>query len=77
MASNPANYIDPEGVDGIVVDYHGYPVNPGYGFNLPLGHGGVIAVAPNTGTTTYFEYGRYGGDFGQLPPQVVPDLSAL
>jgi len=72
--NNPVNWIDPLGFDGIYVSYRGYPVNTGYGFNLPLGHGAVIAVDPQTGTTMYFEYGRYNGNFGRVKQRVTPDV---
>jgi RHS repeat-associated protein len=72
--NRPALLIDPLGLDGIYVSYRGYPVNTGYGFKLPLGHAAVIAVDPETGTTKYYEYGRYGGDFGKVRNQWVPDL---
>jgi len=68
------NKIDPLGLDGIYISYRGYPVNTGYGFTMPLGHGAVIAVDPTTGSTRYFEYGRYGGDFGKVREQWVPDV---
>lgn len=74
VGNNPVNFIDPLGLDGIYVGYSGYPVNTGYGFTLPLGHGAVIAVDQKTGTTKYFEYGRYDSNFGQVKQRIVPDL---
>jgi RHS repeat-associated protein len=56
---NPLSYSDPLGLDSIYVEYRNYPVDTGYGFHLPLGHAGVVAVDPKTGKTTYYEYGRY------------------
>ncbi len=72
--NNPYKYIDPDGRDAILVKYVGYQVNTGYGFRLPLGHSAVIAVNPDTGSTKYFEYGRYGGDFGKVQNPEVPNL---
>jgi RHS repeat-associated protein len=57
--NDPLDEVDPSGEDGIAINYDWYPVNTGMGFNLPLGHGAVIAVDPQSGQTTYFQYGRY------------------
>ena len=59
MGNNPLNRIDPLGLDAIDVRYDYYPVNTGYGFDLPLGHGAVVTIDPATGTTRYYEFGRY------------------
>jgi len=74
VGNNALQWIDPSGQDAIVVNYRGYPVNTGYGFTLPLGHGAVIAVEPDTGTTKYYEYGRYDSDFGQVKQRPVPNV---
>ena len=74
VANDPVNWVDPEGLDGIFVHYDGYSVNTGLGFNLPLGHAGAVAVDPKTGTTRYYEYGRYESDFGQIKRRSIPDL---
>jgi RHS repeat-associated protein len=84
--NNPALKIDPTGWDGIVINYDYYPVTASEGFHIPicncdtgkikapLGHGAAIAVDPKTGKTTYFEYGRYGGDFGKVRGQYTPSV---
>jgi RHS repeat-associated protein len=77
VSNDPINRIDPRGLDGIYINYNWYPVNTGYGFSLPLGHGAVIAVNPDTGTTKYFEYGRYDSNFGQVKQRTVPDLDMV
>jgi len=73
--NNPYRYVDLDGRDAILVKYVGYQVNTGLGFKLPLGHWAVIAVNPDTGLTKYYEYGRYGSDFGKVQNQWVPDLT--
>jgi RHS repeat-associated protein len=84
--NNPALKIDPTGYDGIVINYNYYPVTVSQGFHIPicncntgkikapLGHGAAIAVDPKTGQTTYFEYGRYDSDFGNVRQMPVPNL---
>ncbi|MDZ4153041.1 RHS repeat-associated core domain-containing protein [Methylicorpusculum sp.] len=75
VSNNPLNLIDPNGLAGIYVNYPNYPITvPGTEAQLPLGHAAVIAVDDNTGTTKYFEYGRYDSDFGQVKQRTVPDL---
>jgi RHS repeat-associated protein len=59
--NNPVNLIDPLGLDAIYINYDHYPVKTPIG-KLPLGHGGVVAVDPKTGTTKYYEFGRYYGN---------------
>ena len=61
---NPTNRVDPSGEDAIYIQYRNYMVDTGFGFDMPFGHAAVIAVDPKTGETKYFEYGRYGGDYG-------------
>jgi len=84
--NNPALKIDPTGYDGIVINYDYYPVTVSEGFHIPicdcetgkikapLGHGAAVAVDPKTGQTTYFEYGRYDSDFGNVRQMPVPNL---
>ena len=74
---NPISWKDPIGLDAIYVSYKGYPVPTPLGFDAPLGHAAVIAIDPKTGTTKYFEYGRYGGDFGSVrgpADRPIPDV---
>jgi RHS repeat-associated protein len=73
--TNPTNLADPSGEAGIYISYPNYPITiPGTNIKWPLGHAAVIAVDDQTGRTTYFEYGRYDSDFGQVKRRVVPDL---
>jgi uncharacterized protein RhaS with RHS repeats len=79
--NNPSWKIDPSGFDGIVINYDYYPVTVAESLpfcncklKVPLGHGGAIAVNPKTGRTTYFEYGRYDSDFGNVRQMPVPNV---
>lgn len=75
VGGNPVSFNDPAGLAGIYVDYPDYPITiPGTKTKLELGHAAVIAVDEKTGTTKYFEYGRYDSDFGQVKQRVVPNL---
>ncbi|HTR60469.1 MAG TPA: hypothetical protein VMH37_02130 [Candidatus Binataceae bacterium] len=62
--------------DGYVyeIDYLHYPVSTGYGFTLPFGHAGVLAIDPS-GITKYFEYGRYVTNFGQVEKRRIPNVT--
>ncbi len=42
---------------------------------LGLGHAGVAFYNGETGQVAYYEYGRYGGDFGAVRPVSMPNLS--
>jgi len=59
VRANPQNLVDPTGLDAIQINFDWYPVDTGYGFYMPLGHGAVISVDPTTGKTRYYEFGRY------------------
>lgn len=40
-----------------------------------LGHAGVVIINGETGVTRYFEYGRYGGPYGQVRERPVADVT--
>lgn len=42
---------------------------------LGLGHAGVAFYNGMTGEVAYYEYGRYGGDFGAVRSRTMPNLS--
>jgi hypothetical protein len=71
-AGNPISLADPAGLDAIYINYDFYPVSTLVG-KLPLGHGAVVAVDPGTGTTKYYEFGRYYGD-GNGVVRGAPDI---
>jgi len=71
VAGNPLRFVDPLGRDAIYINYDYYPISTPIG-NLPLGHGAVVAVDPETGTTKYYEFGRYGDNRGIV--QGAPDI---
>lgn len=66
VGSNPLELSDPLGLAGMAVYFNGYSVDTGMGFSLPLGHAGVIAIDNDTGATEYFDFGRYGGEYGDV-----------
>jgi len=57
------------------IEYEGYPVVTEFGFTLPLGHAGVLAIDAGTGLTKYFEYGRYASNFGQVEQRTIPNVT--
>ncbi len=57
--NNPINAVDPDGRDGILIVFPDYKIEA-YGRKWSgLGHAGVLLIDNKTGTTKYFEYGRY------------------
>jgi len=75
---DPANFADPFGLDGILVQYLFYKVSVWVGgrkIRLPVGHAAVIAV-DKSGYTRYYEYGRYPGfgSFGGVNREPIPNL---
>lgn len=76
VGGNPLGWIDPLGLAGCRVDFPNMPIDTGLGFSSTNlgGHSGVLGYS-NTGQTFYYEYGRYGGDFGNVRRIPVPNLS--
>jgi hypothetical protein len=63
------------GLDAVEINYDYYPVNTGYGFNLPLGHAAVITIDPKTGQASYYEFGRYQDKVcGNVQKRKVPNV---
>jgi RHS repeat-associated protein len=60
--NNPYRYIDPEGRDSVSINFNYYMADTGLGFRAPLGHGGTLLINEKTGSTKYYEYGRYKPD---------------
>lgn len=57
--SNPYRFTDPDGRDGVPVVFPDYKITVGP-FKVPgLGHAGVLLIDNKSGTTKYYEYGRY------------------
>lgn len=74
VGGNPVSLVDPLGLAGCYVSWPGYPITiPGTSRSVPLVHAGVLSY-DSAGSTRYYEYGRYGGDFGSVRRQTVPDL---
>ena len=75
MGNNPLMYTDPLGLAACYIHYDGYPITiPGTNSSLPLGHAGVLSWNNATGSTQYYEYGRYRDDFGNVERRTIPDL---
>jgi RHS repeat-associated protein len=75
VGGSPLNMIDPLGLSGIYINYPDYPITiPGTSTQVALGHAAVVAIDDNTGTTQYFEYGRYDSDFGNARQEPVPNV---
>lgn len=76
--NNPVNGIDPDGRDGILIVFPDYKVDTESRFGKqPLGHAGVLLIDNKTGTTKYYEYGRYAtkdGTKGRVRKVTIPDV---
>lgn len=59
VLNNPINAIDPNGKDAILIAYPDYKIATPIGKIGGLGHAGVLLIDNKTGTTKYYEYGRY------------------
>lgn len=66
VEGNPQSKADPTGLDAIFVNYVGYQVAITNNISIPAGHAGVIAVNPSDGSTAYYDFGRYGGKYGDI-----------
>lgn len=76
--NNPINVIDPDGRDGIYITFPNYMVDTETKLGKqPLGHSGVLLIDNKTGSTKYYEYGRYqtsDGTKGRVRNVIVPDV---
>ena len=76
--NNPVNAIDPDGKDGILIVFPDYKVDTeSFLGRQPLGHAGVLLIDNKTGTTKYYEYGRYAtkdGTKGRVRRVTIPDV---
>lgn len=75
---NPLVMVDPLGLAGCFVNFSDYPITiPGTSTTTTLtsGHAGALGYDNATGTTRYYEYGRYDSDYGNVRRQSVPDLT--
>lgn len=62
VLNNPINAIDPDGKDAILIAYPDYKIQTPVGKIVGLGHACVLLIDNKTGTTRYYEYGRYDAD---------------
>ena len=56
---NPLRYVDPDGRDGIYINFPDYVICVGNMQFENLGHSGILLINNQTGLTKYYEYGRY------------------
>ena len=57
--NNPIKFVDRDGRDGVLVVFPDYKISTPIGKVSGLGHAGVLLIDNKTGTTKYYEYGRY------------------
>ena len=57
--NNPVNFVDPDGRDGIYINFPDYVISVGNIQLENLGHSGILLINNQTGLTKYYEYGRY------------------
>ena len=57
--NNPVNFVDPDGRDGIYINFPDYVISVGNMQFENLGHSGILLINNQTGLTKYYEYGRY------------------
>ena len=80
VGGNPLIYTDPPGLAACYIHYNWYPITMPFPIpftdsnTLPLGHAGVLSWNNSTGSTRYYEYGRYGTIFGRVKRTKIPDL---
>jgi len=81
VEGNPLLKIDNTGLAAVYIEYLGYQVYTGYNWSdgskimAPLGHAAVIAIDEKTGTTKYYEYGRYDKENkGMVLRRSVPNV---
>jgi uncharacterized protein RhaS with RHS repeats len=56
---NPLKYVDPNGKDAIPIVFKDYKISALGVKWSGLGHAGILLIDNKTGTTKYYEYGRY------------------
>ncbi|MCA1568252.1 MAG: hypothetical protein LC803_21930 [Acidobacteria bacterium] len=74
VLNNPLKYVDPDGLDALVVAFTDYKISA-FGLKWEdLGHAGIVTI-DDQGRTRYFEYGRYDdAQRGVTHERDVPDL---
>jgi hypothetical protein len=63
--NNPVNCNDPTGQDGEMVIFPGYVINYN-GYAVPAVHAGVVSIDDTTGAANYYQFGLYGGQYGNV-----------
>ncbi len=74
VGGNPLLIVDPLGLAGCRVNYWGYPITiPDTNTTLSLIHAGILSY-DEAGRTSYYEYGRYGSELGNVKRRYISDL---
>jgi len=72
---NPLKFVDPDGRDAIPIAFPDYKISALGTKWGGLGHAGIILIDPKTGSTRYYEYGRYDkAERGIVRRQTVPNV---
>lgn len=79
FANNPIAFVDPDGEDAILIVFPDYKIDTEspLGRIGGLGHAGVLLIDNKTGTTKYYEYGRYrttDGTKGRVKHYAIPNV---
>ena len=73
--NRPIVAVDPDGRDAVYIAFPDYKITTPFGRVGNLGHGGVLLIDNKTGTTKYYEYGRYdAAGKGLVRTQTVPNV---
>ena len=73
--NNPVNLVDPDGRDGIYINFPEYIITIGERQYENLGHSGVLLIDNKTGVTKYYEFGRYDeAGIGVVRKPKIPDV---
>ncbi|MES1244717.1 MAG: RHS repeat-associated core domain-containing protein [Acidobacteriota bacterium] len=78
VGGNPLMLIDPLGLAGCFIDFPDYPITIPYTdwkTTSTPGHAGALGYDNRTGATRYYEYGRFGSDYGSVERRFVSDLT--
>lgn len=73
--NRPITAVDPDGRDAVYITFPDYKISTPVGKVEHLGHAGVLLIDNKTGTTKYYEYGRYdAAGKGLVRTQTVPNV---
>lgn len=74
-SGNPVNFVDPDGKDGVYINFPEFIITVNDIKVANLGHSGVLLIDTKTGLTKYYEYGRYDKEkFGIVRNVTIPNV---